>query len=83
MDLPGAQLYKCGLGSYLVVYKGRPAAEQHVATFLVEEIESEVRALRERGVTFLDYDLPQLKTVDGIATAARSRGAGSRTRMAT
>lgn len=77
VDLPGSQLYKCGSGSYLAIYQtargGRP--EQHVATFLVEDIENEVAALRERGVEFEDYDLPELKTVDGIATVGPNQGA--------
>jgi catechol 2,3-dioxygenase-like lactoylglutathione lyase family enzyme len=76
VDLPGSQLYKCGLGSYLVIYQqsgGRP--EQHVATFLVEEIENEVAALRQRGVRFEEYDLPVLKTVDGVATVGPIKGA--------
>jgi len=76
VDIPGSQLYKCGSGSYLVIYEGtgsRP--EQHVATFLVETIDDDVAALRERGVTFEEYDLPGLNTVNGIATVGPIRGA--------
>jgi hypothetical protein len=76
VDLPGSQLYRCGLGSYLVIYEAsgsRP--EQHVATFLVDEIEDEVAALRGRGVTFEEYDLPGLKTVDGVAAVGPIKGA--------
>jgi len=42
--------------------------ETTYASFLVEDVESTVRELRGRGVTFEDYDFPGLKTVDGIAT---------------
>lgn len=76
VDLPGSQLYRCGLGSCLVIYEAsgsRP--EQHVATFLVEEIEVEVAALRGRGVTFEEYDLPGLRTVDGVAAVGPIKGA--------
>jgi catechol 2,3-dioxygenase-like lactoylglutathione lyase family enzyme len=76
VDLPGSQLYKCGLGSYLVIYEAagsRP--EQHVATFLVEAIEHDVSTLRERGVSFEEYDVPGLKTIDGIATVGPIKGA--------
>jgi hypothetical protein len=31
--------------------------------------------LRERGVVFEEYDLPGLKTVDGVATFGDSKGA--------
>jgi hypothetical protein len=33
----------------------------------VEDIEATVRELRSRGVVFEEYDVPGLKTVDGIA----------------
>ena len=35
--------------------------------FEVDDIESVVSALRDRGVVFEEYDLPGLKTVGGIA----------------
>ena len=76
VDLPGSQLYKCGQGTYLVIYEesgSRP--EQHVATFLVEAVEDKVAALRERGVAFEEYDFPGLKTVNGIATVGQVQGA--------
>jgi hypothetical protein len=33
----------------------------------VDDIEATVKELRRRGVVFEEYDLPDLKTVDGIA----------------
>jgi catechol 2,3-dioxygenase-like lactoylglutathione lyase family enzyme len=75
VDLPGSQLYRCGVGSYLVIYVGTGRPEQHVGTFLVEAIEDEVAAMRERGIVFEEYDLPGLKTVNGIATVGPIRGA--------
>lgn len=38
------------------------------AAFDVEDIEAAVAELRERGVTFEEYDLPGVKTEGGIAT---------------
>ncbi|HEY9376266.1 MAG TPA: hypothetical protein VIQ02_04125 [Jiangellaceae bacterium] len=35
--------------------------------FVVDDIVTEVRELRSQGVVFEEYDLPGLKTVDGIA----------------
>jgi hypothetical protein len=47
----------------------------------VADIESTVAALRSRGVVFEEYDLPDLKTVNGIATIQGnypSKGVGER-----
>jgi hypothetical protein len=47
----------------------------------VEDIEATVRELRARGVEFEAYDLPGLKTVDGIAEITGnypSKGTGER-----
>jgi hypothetical protein len=47
----------------------------------VEDIEATVRELRARGVEFEEYDLPGLKTVEGIAEIAGnypSKGVGER-----
>jgi hypothetical protein len=33
----------------------------------VDDLEATVKELRRRGVVFEEYDLPDLKTVDGIA----------------
>jgi predicted methyltransferase/predicted enzyme related to lactoylglutathione lyase len=41
----------------------------------VADVEREVAELRARGVTFEDYDMPGLKTVNGIATAGGAKAA--------
>jgi hypothetical protein len=49
--------------------------------FSVDDFESEVAALRRRGVVFEEYDLPGFRTVDGIADIAGnypSKGTGER-----
>ncbi|HEX6207066.1 MAG TPA: VOC family protein [Actinomycetota bacterium] len=38
------------------------------AEFLVDDVPEAVADLRERGVVFEEYDFPELKTVEGIAT---------------
>jgi hypothetical protein len=40
---------------------------------VVEDMAATVRELRARGVDFDEFDLPQLKTVDGVATAGERR----------
>ncbi|HYM51831.1 MAG TPA: hypothetical protein VET65_14835 [Candidatus Limnocylindrales bacterium] len=41
----------------------------------MQEIASLVRTLRSRGLTFEEYDLPTLKTANGIADLGFARGA--------
>jgi catechol 2,3-dioxygenase-like lactoylglutathione lyase family enzyme len=69
---PGPQvIYRCGGGTLLEVYE-RPTAgdAQHtLASWEVDDVRDAVDTLRGRGVVFEDYDLPEFKTEDGIATA--------------
>jgi catechol 2,3-dioxygenase-like lactoylglutathione lyase family enzyme len=66
----GHAVFKAGGDSYLLIYERSdpPKAENTVASFAVDDVESTVQWLRKRGVVFEDYDFPGLKTVDGIAT---------------
>lgn len=66
-------------GSSLMVY-ARPrhvAPENTSATFVVADVETEAADLRRRGVSLLDYDLPDLglKTVDGISSGGGGKAA--------
>ena len=45
---------------------GYTPAEYTVVGFLVEDLEEEMSELRHRGVTFEEYDLPHLKTENGV-----------------
>jgi predicted enzyme related to lactoylglutathione lyase len=45
------------------------------AFWQVADVEREVAELKSRGVTFEDYDMPGLKTVNGIATAGGAKAA--------
>jgi hypothetical protein len=40
-----------------------------------DDLEREVAELRSKGVTFEDYDMPGMKTHDGILDGGRSRAA--------
>lgn len=48
-----------------------------------QDVEAAVADLRAKGVTFEEYDLPGVKTVNGIAELGGTRGPGSRTPRAT
>ena len=63
-------LFACGDGTTLLVY-GRPSqnkAEHTQVRFWTSDIDTDVRDLVARGVTFEEYDFPTLKTVNGVAT---------------
>ena len=45
------------------------------AFWQVEDIEREVAELKARGVTFEDYDMPGMKTRNGIVTAGGAKAA--------
>jgi catechol 2,3-dioxygenase-like lactoylglutathione lyase family enzyme len=67
--------FRAGDGS-LVVYESVAAGQSRgtVAGFRVEDLDSVVAGLRERGVVFEEYDLPDLKTENGIASTFARRG---------
>jgi hypothetical protein len=67
--------YAVGDGSKLVLYElGEILAPAHtVAHLVVPDVEAAVAELRGRGVPFEDYDLPTLRTIDGVATLDGTR----------
>lgn len=69
--------YEAGGGSLVLVYPSQFAgtAQSTYMGFDVEDVEKAVEELRSRGVVFEEYDLPGLKTVDGIAEIQGEKGA--------
>ena len=61
--------YKCGGDSQLTVTRSTTGTsdEQTQAGWRVKDIAAEIAELRSRGVEIQDYDIPGLKTEDGIA----------------
>jgi len=65
-------------GSWFMVYQSQFAgsAKNTCMRFEVNDIEAAVGLLRERGIVFEEYDLPGLRTVNGIAQhVSGARGA--------
>ena len=60
--------YKCGGDSQLAVTKSTTgtADEQTQAGWRVTDLAAELAELRARGVEIQEYDMPGLKTVDGV-----------------
>ena len=77
-DLPQNQEaeFRAGDGT-LVVYESVGAGKSRatVAGFRVADIDATVAELRSRGVVFENYDMPDLKTENGIVTIGDLRAA--------
>jgi catechol 2,3-dioxygenase-like lactoylglutathione lyase family enzyme len=73
---PGGIIYRSG-DSYFSLYPTEHAgtAQHTLGAFMVGDVEAAVAELRGKGVSFEEYDLPGLKTVNGIAELGGTRGA--------
>jgi predicted enzyme related to lactoylglutathione lyase len=72
----GIAIFECGNGTRMELYQRGPSKADHtVATFEVSDIEGEVNALRGKGVNFEEYDMPGIKTQNGIATQGSVKAA--------
>ena len=68
--------FSAGDGALLVYESVGAGKSRHtVAGFRVDDIDAVVGGLRERGVTFEEYDLPDLRTENGIAPVGDVRAA--------
>jgi catechol 2,3-dioxygenase-like lactoylglutathione lyase family enzyme len=82
-ERPGGLKYECGNG-YFALFEsaGAPSGEHTQMAWEVDDLHAVMAELRRRGVVFEEYDLPDLKTVNGIAEVsgnyASSGGAGER-----
>lgn len=75
-ELPGSAIVEVGSKGYLFLYKTDfKRGENTVASFVVKDLEATVDELRGRGVTFEEYDLPGLRTVNGIVTMGDNKSA--------
>ena len=76
-EIAGGVVYECGKSSWIFLYQsvGAGTSKASQAFWQVADVQAEVGALRARGVVFEEYDLPGLKTVNGIATGGGTRAA--------
>jgi catechol 2,3-dioxygenase-like lactoylglutathione lyase family enzyme len=76
-ELAGGVTYEFAKSTACFLYPtpnaGTSKASQ--AFWQVDDVEREVRELKARGVKFEDYDMPGMKTVNGIATAGGAKAA--------
>ena len=76
VPMPGIAMFEAGEGTGISIYEREATKADHtVAGFHVDDLEETVKELRGRGVTFEEYDYPDFKTVDGIATMGPTKAA--------
>ena len=76
-EVAGGVVYEFGKGTAAFLYP-RPNAGSSRASqayWQVADIEREVAELKKRGVKFEDYDMPGMKTENGIFTGGGARAA--------
>jgi predicted enzyme related to lactoylglutathione lyase len=76
-EYAGGVIYECGKGSWVFMYPTPNAGTSKASTafWAVDDVATEVAQLKSKGVKFEDYDMPGLKTVDGIATGGGAKTA--------
>ncbi len=68
--------FSAGEGTTLQLFESdSEKSDDTAATFEVKNLAREMEALRKKGVEFEEYDLPNVKTVDGVATMGKRKGA--------
>ena len=74
---PGEVTFACGGGTVLFVYPSEFAGTNQAtaAGFRVADLDAAMARMRDRGVVFEDYDLPDLKTVDHVCEFGDERAA--------
>ena len=76
-EVAGGVVYEFAKGTAAFLYPtpnaGTSKASQ--AFWQVDDVEREVRELKARGVKFEDYDMPGMKTDNGIAVAGGAKAA--------
>ncbi|HZC72465.1 MAG TPA: VOC family protein [Jatrophihabitans sp.] len=69
-EVPGAAIrYDTRDGTWFLIYRSEFAgtAKNTCLRFEVPDVYAAVRELRDRGAVFEEYDLPTVKTVDGVS----------------
>ena len=76
-EFEGSAMFALTGGTTLVLLP-RPGGTRNESTAMawaVDDVEQQVKELESQGVNFEDYDMPELKTVDHIATMGEFKSA--------
>ena len=73
----GGVIYECGAGSWVFMYPSAGAGTSKASTafWTVDDVAAEVAELKSRGVVFEEYDMPQIKTENSVATGGGAKTA--------
>lgn len=63
----GATYQLKGVNAFLYKSDYAGTAQHTVLSFDSPDLAADMAKMRERGITFIDYDLPDFKTVNGVA----------------
>ncbi len=74
-SVPEALVVRSGNSAFLVYQTKAKAGDATVLSLLVKDLDEVMKDLRDKGVRFEDYDLPGLKTENGVAEDPRMRSA--------
>ena len=76
-DPTGNHVLLTGTGTQIALMPAEEGAQSAhtVLSFEIENISEQIKDLEGRGVTFLDYDLPDLKTTDHVAVMGAEKAA--------
>jgi catechol 2,3-dioxygenase-like lactoylglutathione lyase family enzyme len=76
-ERPDGLIYHAAGGAKVLLYETSFAgtAQNTALSWVANDLDAEMAELRSRGVEFEDYDLPGLKTENGVATNGDGRGA--------
>jgi predicted enzyme related to lactoylglutathione lyase len=71
----GYLMGKAGGGTMFTIYETPLAPTQATtAAIVVDDLDAAMADLRDRGVEFQDYDMPGMKTVNGVADLGSAMG---------
>ncbi|PZV09118.1 MAG: glyoxalase [Leptolyngbya sp.] len=73
----GKFVYGCGSGALIALFpkESGTKADHTALSFQVDNIESEIQELEQRGVVFEDYDFPELQTVNHVCVLSSEKAA--------
>jgi catechol 2,3-dioxygenase-like lactoylglutathione lyase family enzyme len=72
----GNVLYACNGATLALYQRATPTRAEHTAlSFEVTDIRAEIARLRQVGVVFEEYDLPDFKTVDSVCVLGAEKAA--------
>jgi predicted enzyme related to lactoylglutathione lyase len=76
LELAGGVVYECGgVEAFMYPTPNAGTSKASQAFWEVDDVEAEVAELKARGVVFEEYDMPGLKTKNGIATGGGAKTA--------